>query len=145
MNPSSIAHTLPQLTNCPVCSGSFESCRCGDRPSANTAGLSVRAGVIDDIEREDNKRGFEPEDLTALHYLVRDLVAVGDRRAGQARLQARRTLGHMVPGRPRRELLTPAGPVRAADDACPICAYWRCRCGEALAPVHGGSGSVLGE
>lgn len=26
--------------------------------------------------------------------------------------------------------------VRAADDACVLCGYWRCRCGEAVAPTR---------
>ncbi|TVL88477.1 hypothetical protein [Streptomyces sp. SAJ15] len=54
------------------------------------------AGIIDDIEREDNKKGFEPDDLTALHQLVRHLTADGDRRAARAGRRARRTLAEMT-------------------------------------------------
>ncbi|MEW1639282.1 hypothetical protein AB0469_35160 [Streptomyces sp. NPDC093801] len=54
------------------------------------------AGIIDDIEREDNKRGFEPEDLTAFHQLVRHLTADGDRRAARAGRTARRKLAEMT-------------------------------------------------
>ncbi|MFE5560271.1 hypothetical protein [Streptomyces sp. NPDC056544] len=54
------------------------------------------AGIIDDIEREDNKKGFEPDDLTALHQLVRHLTADGDRRAARASRRARRTLAEMT-------------------------------------------------
>ncbi|WP_328765409.1 MULTISPECIES: hypothetical protein [unclassified Streptomyces] len=54
------------------------------------------AGIIDDIEREDNKNGFEPDDLTAFHQLVRHLTADGDRRAASAGRKARRTLAEMT-------------------------------------------------
>ncbi|MFD4392589.1 hypothetical protein [Streptomyces sp. NPDC058495] len=54
------------------------------------------AGVIDDIEREDNRRGFEPDDVTALHSLVRHLTADGDRRAAYAGRKARRRLAQMT-------------------------------------------------
>ncbi|MEU2440184.1 hypothetical protein ABZ595_28980 [Streptomyces rubradiris] len=54
------------------------------------------AGIIDDIEREDNKKGFEPDELTAFHKLVRHLVVDGDRRAVDAGRQARRTLAEMT-------------------------------------------------
>lgn len=54
------------------------------------------AGIIDDIEREDNKKGFEPDDLTALHQLVRHLTADGDRRAARAGRKARRKLAEMT-------------------------------------------------
>ncbi len=55
-----------------------------------------KAGIIDDIEREDNKKGFEPDDLTAFHQLVRHLTADGDRRAARAGRRARRTLAEMT-------------------------------------------------
>ncbi|MGW6876197.1 hypothetical protein [Streptomyces xanthophaeus] len=54
------------------------------------------AGIIDDIEREDNKKGFEPEDLAAFHQLVRHLTADGDRRAARAGRKARRKLAEMT-------------------------------------------------
>nr|WP_173309169.1 hypothetical protein [Streptomyces sp. FR1] len=38
------------------------------------------AGIIDDIEDADEKKGYEPEDLTTFHQLVRHLVVDGDRR-----------------------------------------------------------------
>ncbi|MET9954512.1 hypothetical protein ABZ135_23620 [Streptomyces sp. NPDC006339] len=124
MNPSSIPHTSLRLTgNCPRCTGTFETCRCGDRLTA-VVGPEAR-----------------------LHELVKHLVADGDRRARQADRLTRRTLGQMVPGHEHRELLSLAQPVRAADDACPVCAYWRCRCGGSLAPAPAlaGTGSVRGE
>ncbi|WP_369491955.1 hypothetical protein [Streptomyces sp. BF23-30] len=55
-----------------------------------------KAGIIDDIEREDNKKGFEPDDLTAFHQLVRHLTADGDRRAARASRKARGTLAEMT-------------------------------------------------
>ncbi|MFE7948250.1 hypothetical protein [Streptomyces sp. NPDC057426] len=50
------------------------------------------AGIIDDIEREDNKKGFEPDDLVAFHALVAHLTADGDRRAALVGRRARLTL-----------------------------------------------------
>ncbi|MFD9047816.1 hypothetical protein [Streptomyces zaomyceticus] len=144
MNTLSIAHTTPRATNnCPLCSGTFENCRCGARPTGSRTGLSVRAGVVDDIEREDDAKGFEPE--ARLHRLVRHLVADGDRRAGQSGLRARRTLGQMLPGHQRRESLTMTRPVKAAEEACPICTYWRCRCGDSVAPALADAVAGTGE
>ncbi|WP_143266283.1 hypothetical protein [Amycolatopsis sp. KNN50.9b] len=54
------------------------------------------AGIIDDIEDADNKKGFEPDELTAFHQLVRHLVVDGDRRAADAGHQTRRTLAEMT-------------------------------------------------
>ena len=54
------------------------------------------AGIIDDIEDADNKKGFEPDDLTAFHQLVRHLTADGDRRAARAGRRSRRTLAEMT-------------------------------------------------
>ncbi|MFC6987144.1 hypothetical protein [Streptomyces cirratus] len=48
--------------------------------------------------------------------------------------RARRTLAEMAPGYTRPPLLSfhsPA-PARAADDACVLCGYWTCRCGQAV-------------
>ncbi|MFD3728796.1 hypothetical protein [Streptomyces sp. NPDC058671] len=145
MNRSSIAHTLPRLTgNCPSCNGPFEACRCGARPTVPT-GLSVRAGTVDDIEREDDAKGYEPENALRLHRLVRHLVADSDHRAQQAGRQSRRTLDQMVPERQRREFLSLVGPARVADDVCPMCEHWQCRCNNSLAPAFAGAGSVRGE
>ncbi|MFJ3164228.1 hypothetical protein [Streptomyces kanasensis] len=99
-----------------------------------------RAGIIDDIEREDTARGLEPDDDAVFHRLVRHLVADGDRRARHAGRRARRTLAEMAPGSSRARLLSAGRPV-AAEDACPICGYWRCRCVRAgLAPAATGAG-----
>ncbi|MFE9637029.1 hypothetical protein [Streptomyces sp. NPDC006463] len=54
------------------------------------------AGIIDDTEDADNKKGFEPDDLAAFHRLVRHLTADGDRRAARAGRKARRTLAEMA-------------------------------------------------
>ncbi|MDV5143200.1 hypothetical protein R1T08_02465 [Streptomyces sp. SBC-4] len=54
------------------------------------------AGIIDDIEDADEKKGYEPEDLTAFHQLVRHLVVDGDRRGADAGRKARRTLADMT-------------------------------------------------
>ncbi|WP_228978449.1 hypothetical protein [Streptomyces sp. DH12] len=96
-----------------------------------------RARILDDIERDDNARGLEPDDDAAFHRLVQHLVADGDRRARLAGRRARRTLAEQAPDHGRRLLLTVGRPVSAAEDACPICGYWRCRC------VNAGSGAAL--
>ncbi|MGA4979255.1 hypothetical protein [Streptomyces cinereoruber] len=88
--PVSIAHPVP-------------------RPGTPRAGLPVRAWVGEDIQKEDDARGFEPEELHRFHALVQHLVADGDRRARKAGCSARRTLGQMVPGHQRRELLSMVG------------------------------------
>ncbi|CAL9637133.1 hypothetical protein SUDANB120_06236 (plasmid) [Streptomyces sp. enrichment culture] len=64
--------------------------------SMTRAAPRPNAGIIDDIEDADNKKGFEPEDLTAFHQLVRHLTADGDRRAARAGRKARRTLAEMT-------------------------------------------------
>ncbi|MGW4779964.1 hypothetical protein ACWEPA_25290 [Streptomyces filamentosus] len=52
-------------------------------------------GIIDDIEREDDRRGYEPESLAGFHALVRHLTADGDDRAARAGRRARRTRQQM--------------------------------------------------
>ncbi|MFC8015006.1 hypothetical protein [Streptomyces cinereoruber] len=71
---------------------------------------------------------------------------VGDVRAVLNGRQARRTLQEMAPGYERQPILrlTPA-PRAGAEDSCPICAYWRCRCGDSLVPALAGTGSASGE
>ncbi|MFE3770839.1 hypothetical protein [Streptomyces sp. NPDC059122] len=54
------------------------------------------AGIIDDIEREDNQKGYESENLATFHQLVRHLTADGDRRAARDGRQARRTRAQMT-------------------------------------------------
>ncbi|MEV0449825.1 hypothetical protein [Streptomyces sp. NPDC050600] len=115
----SMTQLRPELTGtCGACGGTFESCRCSGGVT-----IRIRAGIVDDIESEDNSKGYEPDDLAVFHQLVRHLVHDGDQRAAAASRRARRTLAEMVPG---------IGlPAKAADDACPICGYWTCRCGSA--------------
>ncbi|WP_331743018.1 hypothetical protein OG239_42905 (plasmid) [Streptomyces sp. NBC_00868] len=68
-----------------------------------------RAGVIDDMERDDNNRGPERDETDALHTLLRHLVADGDHRAVLAGRRARRVLIDMVAtGYTRPSLLTRA-------------------------------------
>ncbi|MFB7428746.1 hypothetical protein ACFC0K_36290 [Streptomyces hydrogenans] len=83
------------------------------------------AGLIDEMEREDNRRGYEaePESLAAFHQLVRYLRLDGDRRATAAGRLARRTFAQMTGG---------THTVKAADDACGLCGFWTCRCSEVL-------------
>lgn len=86
----SMTQLRPEPTGtCGACGGTFEFCRC-------TGGITIRAGIVDEIEREDNQRGYEPDDLTAFHQLVRHLTADGDRRAASAGRKARRTLAEMT-------------------------------------------------
>ncbi|MZE55028.1 hypothetical protein GTY86_27875 [Streptomyces sp. SID5770] len=85
----------------------------------------------------------------AVHQLGRllDRMRVaGDIRAVLNGRQARRTLQEMAPGYERQPILrlTPA-PRAGAEDACPICSYWRCRCGDSLTPALAGTGSAREE
>ncbi|MFF3166776.1 hypothetical protein [Streptomyces sp. NPDC003273] len=69
----------------------------------------------------------------AAHHQLGDLLARMVREA-DARIpdgrRARRTLQEMMPGFQRQPVLTLHRP-EMADDACPVCGYWRCRCSEA--------------
>jgi hypothetical protein len=69
----------------------------------------------------------------AAHRQLGDLLARMTREA-DARIpagrRARRTLQEMAPGYERQPVLILHRPVMA-DDACGLCGYWRCRCGEA--------------
>ncbi|MEW1551910.1 hypothetical protein [Streptomyces tsukubensis] len=117
--------TAPAADACAICHR--ERCSC-----------PPWCGVIEDIERDDDRRGLEPHDDDPFHRLVRHLVVDGDRRAVQARRQARRTLQEMAPGY-TRTLHRP----RMADDVCPVCERWTCTCppwpGTGPAPVPNGT------
>ncbi|MEU3883084.1 hypothetical protein [Streptomyces californicus] len=134
-----MTRTIPAraASTCPVCEGSFETCRCtGVAPLGRP-----RAGVADDIRREDDRsghdgRGYERDESDRFHQLVRQLTAEGDGLAAAAGRQARRTLAQMAPGTTRQPVLhltrqltftastastasVPAGPV--AGRACGDC------------------------
>ncbi|MFE3996544.1 hypothetical protein ACFXPW_33400 [Streptomyces goshikiensis] len=64
-----------------------------------------RAGVFEDMERDDNRRGPERDETDQFHRLVRQLVLDGDRRAAYAGRAARRTLAAMAPGATTAPLL----------------------------------------
>ncbi|MFG2878840.1 hypothetical protein ACGFYU_28210 [Streptomyces sp. NPDC048337] len=97
-----------------------------------TATLTPRAGKIDDIRREDDSRGYERDETDSLHQLGTLLLTMAERddaRIPEGR-RARRTLAEMAPGYVRPPLLTFNVPFRAADDACVLCGFWTCRCGQ---------------
>ncbi|MFE6727839.1 hypothetical protein ACFVDN_08110 [Streptomyces californicus] len=128
-----MTRTIPArvASTCPVCEGTFETCRC-------TGGVAPlgrpRAGVADDIRREDDRgghdgRGYERDETDRFHQLARQLTAEGDGLAAAAGRQARRTLAQTDPGTTRQPVLlmtwpliftasVPAGPVtgRACGD-----------------------------
>ncbi|MFJ1774981.1 hypothetical protein ACIOFQ_32850 [[Kitasatospora] papulosa] len=93
--------------------------------------LTPRSGWLEGEERKDNQRGYERDETDQVHQLVKRLVADGDTRAEFAGRQARRTLAEMAPGYQRQPVLLLTRPLsyRSADDACPLCGYWSCRCG----------------
>ncbi|PRH79655.1 hypothetical protein C6N75_08460 [Streptomyces solincola] len=109
---------------------------------ALTLPAPLRGGWLKDMEREDDARGPERDetDTQQLHQLVAGLVAEGDQRAAATGRRVRRSLQEMAPGHARQPVLTlsrpafapslprPARPEQGAEDACPICSYWRCRC-----------------
>uniref|UniRef100_UPI002F91A3B4 hypothetical protein n=1 Tax=Streptomyces sp. NBC_01553 TaxID=2975877 RepID=UPI002F91A3B4 len=118
--------------------------------------LTPRAGVADEVGREigreddrsGNGSGYERDETdTSFHRIVRQLVDDGDDRARTAGRRARRTLAEMAPGYERQPvlLLTRPLPMRAGDDACPICTRWKCdgtNCPPRIAPAaHGLGGS----
>ncbi|GHB18858.1 hypothetical protein GCM10010392_54390 [Streptomyces clavifer] len=96
---------------------------------AHGAGLPIapRAGTIDDIRREDDKRGYERDETDSFRQLVAGLVVDGDRRAGSAGRHARRTLAEMSPGYKRQPVLLLTRPLTfrstsiAANQACTSC------------------------
>ncbi|MFF4393284.1 hypothetical protein ACFY0G_42210 [Streptomyces sp. NPDC001552] len=97
-----------------------------------TATLTPRAGKIDDIRREDDSRGYERDETDSLHQLGTLLLTMAERhdaRIPEGR-RARRTLAEMAPGYIRPPLLSFNVPVGAADDACGLCGFWTCRCGQ---------------
>ncbi|MFB6865102.1 hypothetical protein ACFCZQ_09965 [Streptomyces virginiae] len=97
-----------------------------------TATLTPRAGKIDDIRREDEDRGYERDETDSLHHVGTLLLTMAER--NDARIpegrRARRTLAEMAPGYVRPPLLRFNLPVRGADDACILCGWWTCRCGQ---------------
>ncbi len=76
----------------------------------------VEAGVVDDVQDEEERDWLEPHDDPAqqFHRLVRHLAADGDERAAAAGRKARRTLAEMAPGHVRQPLLTPTSAGREA-------------------------------
>lgn len=88
-----------------------------------------RAGLADDMERDDTRRGFERDETdTAFRQLVHRLVLDGDDRARSAGRQARRTLAEMDPGYQRQPvlLLTRTLDYRPSNGQCPLCERWNC-------------------
>ncbi|MFF1560992.1 hypothetical protein [Streptomyces sp. NPDC058279] len=98
-----------------------------------TTTLTPRAGKIDDIESGDDARGYERDETDSLHQLGTLLLTMAERDDARipAGRRARRTLAEMAPGYVRPPLLRFNVPVRAADDACVLCGFWTCRCGQA--------------
>ncbi|MFE6911921.1 hypothetical protein [Streptomyces erythrochromogenes] len=112
-----------------------------------TATLTPRAGKIDDIRREDDSRGYERDETDSLHQHGTLLLTMAER--DDARIpggrRARRTLAEMAPGYVRPPLLSCNVPFRAADDACVLCGFWTCRCGQnaaAPAPTPSVTGTI---
>ncbi|MGC5543682.1 hypothetical protein ACPYPE_23715 [Streptomyces griseus] len=122
-----MTRTIPACagSTCPICEGNFETCQCtGAAPLG-----SPRAGVADDIRREDDRgghdgRGYERDETDrAFRDLVEQLVAEGDDRAAVAGRRARRTLQEMLPGYVRQPMLILHRPVMGQ---CPLCERYNC-------------------
>lgn len=99
-----------------------------------TTTLTPRAGWIEDTESKDNDLGPERDETDSYHQL--GSLLLGAARADDARIptgrRARRTLAEMAPGYTRPPLLSfNTLSFRAADDACGLCGFWTCRCGQA--------------
>lgn len=101
-----------------------------------------RAGLVDDMTEDDNRRGPERDETDRFHQLVRQLVDDGDDRAAVAGRRARRTLLEMDPGHDRQPVLQMTRPLTfaptasraGADDACILCGRWLCG-GNCFAPA----------
>ncbi|WP_234310633.1 MULTISPECIES: hypothetical protein [unclassified Streptomyces] len=123
-----MTRTIPARagSTCPICEGNFETCRC---TGATPLG-SPRAGVADDIRREDDRsghdgRGYERDETDrCFQQLVEQLVADGDTRAAVAGRRARRTLQEMAPGYVRQPVLNLLH--RPVMGQCPLCERWNC-------------------
>ncbi|MGW2841852.1 hypothetical protein ACWCWD_29205 [Streptomyces sp. NPDC001493] len=99
--------------------------------------LAPRAGLFEDMERDDNKRGPERDETDQFHQLVQELVDDGDARARSAGRRARRTLAEMMPGYERQPVLrlTRPLPMRGAEEACGVCNNWTCTCPPWIPPA----------
>ncbi|MFI1652121.1 hypothetical protein ACH4XT_35050 [Streptomyces avidinii] len=67
----------------------------------------LRAGIYDDMERDDNRRGFERDETDAnqaLGQLLRRIASEHDHRIPAGR-KARRTLAEMAPDYKRQPIL----------------------------------------
>ncbi|MGK5448818.1 hypothetical protein [Streptomyces radiopugnans] len=85
-----------------------------------------QSGLIEDLEREDNERGYE-RDETDNHH----------RRLGAELLRWIREADTRVPAEqraPRTVAQMHARLAAATDDACPLCGWWRCRCADQAVP-----------
>ncbi|MEU1126725.1 hypothetical protein ABZ371_24910 [Streptomyces sp. NPDC005899] len=125
MNTTLLDLTTGHATGmCPTCGGNFETCRC--------------TGAVPPVPHAERD-----ETDSAFHQLVGRLVTDGDTRAESVGRQARRTLAEMAPGYERQPVLLLTRPLtfRSANDACPLCGYWTCRCG-AVAPAPQSTGQV---
>jgi hypothetical protein len=104
-----------------------------------TTRLLPRAGVVDDIESEDDAKGYEPEQANRqLAVLLARLVREADDWVPDE-VRARRTLQEMVPGYERQPVLVLHRP--EMNDACPLCGRWSCtgKC----APYPGATGGAI--
>lgn len=84
-----------------------------------------RAGLADDMTRDDDARGPERDETDRFHQLVQQLVVDGDNHAASASRRARRTLQEMDPGYTRQPVLILHRPTMS-DDACGLCHRWSC-------------------
>ncbi|WP_256726342.1 hypothetical protein [Streptomyces sp. MNU77] len=121
---------LPQaLTGtCPDCQLIMEACTCTGVSQLLTA-LTPRAGVADEIGRQDDRgghdgRGYERDETDQFNRLVQQLVDDGDEHAAVAGRRARRTLQEMIPGYVRQPVLNLLSPPTMGQ--CPLCERWNC-------------------
>ncbi|MEU0102941.1 hypothetical protein [Streptomyces sp. NPDC006267] len=91
--------------------------------------LAPRAGVADEIGRQDDRggddgRGYERDETDrCFQQIVQQLVDDGDARAAVAGRRARRTLQEMAPGYVRQPVLILHRPVMGQ---CPLCLRFNC-------------------
>ncbi|MFF8798055.1 hypothetical protein [Streptomyces globisporus] len=125
-----ITRTIPasEGSACPVCEGNFETYRCTGVSQLLTV-LAPRAGVADEIGRQDDRggddgRGYERDETDRVfRNLVGQLVVDGDDRAAVAGRRARRTLQEVAPDYVRQPVLILHRPTMGQ---CPLCERFNC-------------------
>lgn len=106
-------------------------------PSLRNMPGTVRAGIFEDEEKRDNDKGFERDETDNRLRPVALVLGTPSQPTPPPPLP-RRTPGETIPPLVRRNARA------GAEDACGVCGWWRCRCGEqSHIAVHDGVGPAI--